>query len=167
MNRIKLSFLAAFAALHLSGPALAQEHSQPIPAPQQKPATAGDLQISAAWARAMLPGQKAGGGYLTITNAGTAEDRLVAASSPAAPKVEIHEMKVVGDVMVMRPLAGLVIPAGATVELKPGGLHVMFMQVPQGFAAGGTVPLTLQFEKAGQVELQLPVRGAGEDHSGH
>lgn len=166
MTRIALNLVAALTALHLAGTAQAQQHAQP--AAQEQPVTVGELRISSAWARAMLPGQKAGGGYLTITNAGTADDRLVSAASPAAAKVEIHEMKVVDDVMVMRPVAGLVIPAGAAVELEPGGLHVMFMQVPKGFAAGETVPLTVQFEKAGAVELQLPVlAGAGEDHSGH
>ena len=129
---------------------------------------AGDLAISAAWARAMLPGQPAGGGYLTITNGGAAADKLVGAESPAAGKVEIHTMSVVNDVMTMRPVEdGLEIPAGATVELKPGGFHVMFMQVSEPFKEGATVPVTLVFEKAGRVEVPFPVRaasGGGHQH---
>ena len=132
--------------------------------------TAGDLEIGSAWARAMLAGQKAAGAYLTVANKGGAADRLVGASSPLAGKVEIHTMEVVNDVMTMRPVeGGLEIPAGGTVELKPGGYHVMFMDVATPFAEGDTVPVTLRFEHQGDVELSLPVRmvkGAGHDH-GH
>lgn len=131
--------------------------------------TAGDLEISSAWARAMLPGQPAGGGYLSIANKGKEADRLLAVSSPAAGKAEVHEMKVVNDVMVMRPVEGaLEIPAGSTVELKPGDYHLMFMQVAKPFAEGDEVKVTLEFEKAGKVDVSLPVRAAsGEDHSNH
>lgn len=132
--------------------------------------TAGDLTIAGGWARAMLPGQPAGGGYLTIANKGQAADKLVAASSPSAGKVEIHTMEIVNDVMVMRPVdGGLEIPAGATVELKPGGLHVMFMAVKEPFKEGGTVPVTLEFEKAGKVEVTLPVQAkqGADEHAGH
>lgn len=132
--------------------------------------TAGDIEIASAWARAMLAGQKAAGAYLTVTNKGGAADRLLGGSSPAAGKVEVHTMEVVDDVMTMRPVeGGLEIPAGGTVELKPGSYHVMFMDVAKPFAEGDTVPVTLRFEKAGDVELSLPVRvvtGAGHDH-GH
>jgi uncharacterized protein YcnI/copper(I)-binding protein len=132
--------------------------------------TAGDLTISDAWARAMLPGQPAGGGYLIITNKGKAADKLVSVASPGAGKVEVHTMEVVNDVMVMRPVeGGLDIPAGATVELKPGGLHVMFMAVKEPFKEGGSVPVTLEFEKAGKVEVVLPVQAkqGADEHTGH
>jgi copper(I)-binding protein len=118
----------------------------------------------------MLPGQPAGGGYMTIANKGSAPDRLVSISSPAAGKAEIHSMEVKDGVMVMRPVAGgLDIPAGGAVELKPGGLHLMFLEVVERFEEGGSVPLTLEFEKAGKVELTLPVKTAagGGDHSNH
>jgi copper(I)-binding protein len=129
----------------------------------------GDLEITAAWARAMLPGQPAGGGYFSVTNTGAEADRLVAASSPTSGKVEIHEMKVENDVMTMRPVeGGLEIAPGATVELKPGGFHLMFMQVAEPFQEGATVPVTLEFEKAGMVDLDFPVKlDAGGDHSTH
>ncbi len=139
--------------------------------------TAGDLEIGAAWARAMLAGQKAAGAYLTVTNRGAEADRLIGGASPKAAKVEVHTMEVVNDVMTMRPVeGGLEIPAGGTVELKPGSFHVMFMGVATPFAEGETVPVTLKFERAGEVELSLPVRamtGAGghgheQDHGqGH
>jgi uncharacterized protein YcnI/copper(I)-binding protein len=130
---------------------------------------AGDLEISGYWAKVMLPGQPAGGGYLKIANKGTAADRLVSVSSPAAAMTEIHTMEIVNDVMNMRPVEGAVeIAPGATVELKPGGMHLMFMQVKEPFEEGTTVPVTLEFEKAGKVELALPARkAAGDDHSQH
>ena len=125
----------------------------------------GDLEISSAWARAMLPNQPAGGGYLIIANRGSEADRLVGGSSPVATKVEIHSMEVVNDVMTMRPVdGGLEIPAGGTVELKPGGLHVMFMGVATPFKDGDAVPVTLEFEKAGSVEITFPVRKAEGGH---
>lgn len=129
-------------------------------------AVAGDLMISAGWARAMLPGQPTGGAYLTITNKGTDADRLLGATSPAAGKVQIHSMEMTGDVMVMRPVeGGIEIPAGATVEFKPGGMHIMFIAVSQPFRVGGTIPLTLEFAKAGKVQVMLPVAAAqGGDH---
>jgi copper(I)-binding protein len=118
----------------------------------------GNLIIAAPYVRAMVPGAPVGGGYMTITNTGNADDRLVAASSPRAATVQIHEMKMDNDVMIMRELAdGLVIPAGKTVELKPGGYHVMFMKVAEPFLQGQTVRATLRFEKAGSVDIDFPV----------
>ncbi|WP_258045595.1 copper chaperone PCu(A)C [Mesorhizobium sp. NBSH29] len=120
--------------------------------------TAGDLSVSHGWARAMLPGQPAGGAYLIISNTGKDADRLTGVMSPSAGKVEIHSMEMTNDVMVMRPiLGGLEIPAGGTVELKPGGMHIMFMAVTSPFKTGDTVRMTLEFEKAGKVEVTLPV----------
>ena len=131
-------------------------------ATQPPPVVAGDLEITAYRAKAMLPGQPVGGGYLSIANKGSAPDRLLAVSSPSAHMVEIHVMEVVNDVMTMRPVTGgLEIPAGATVELKPGGTHLMFMMVAEPFKEGGEVPVTLEFEKAGKVDLKLPVTGPG------
>ncbi len=127
----------------------------------------GNLTISAPYVRAMVPGAPVGGGYVIITNAGDTDDRLVAASSPRAAKVQIHEMKMDNDVMIMRELPkGLPIPAGKTVELKPGGYHVMFMQVAEPFLQGQTVKTTLKFEKAGSVEVDFPVRSMAADTPG-
>ncbi len=135
----------------------------------QSASTIGQLEVSGGWARAMLPGQPTGGGYLTIVNRGSDADRLVGVASPAAGKVEIHSMTMENDVMVMRPLAdGLEIPAGATVTLEPRGLHLMFMDVREPFQAGGSVPVTLDFAKAGRLELSLPVQtSAAGGHDAH
>ncbi len=135
--------------------------------------TAGDLVIGGGFTRATLPNAPVGGGYVTITNNGTAADRLISAASPVAGVAQIHEMKMEGDLMKMNELPeGVEIPAGATVTLKPGGLHIMLMQLQQPLVEGTTVPLTLTFEKAGSVEVELSVespaaKGPAEDHSGH
>jgi copper(I)-binding protein len=141
--------------------------------------TVGDIEIGSIWTRAMLPGQPVGGGYFTITNNGKSADRLVSISSPDAGSAEIHSMVMKDNVMVMRPVeGGLEIPAGETVELKPGHFHLMFMDVKKPFRKGDTVPVTLEFEKAGKVETKMPVEapnakgapGAMEhsmDHMGH
>lgn len=122
----------------------------------------GDLTLTAGWLRAMLPGQPAGGGYVTITNGGSAPDRLIAVSTPAAGKSEIHMMEMKNDVMVMRPVeGGLEIPAGGTVELKPGGFHLMFIDLKEPIVEGTTVPVTVTFAKAGTVELNLPAMPIG------
>ncbi|TCR82163.1 copper chaperone PCu(A)C [Rhizobium sp. BK376] len=121
-------------------------------------AKAGDLDISGAYVRAMLPGQPVGGGYLVIHNSGGSNDTLVSVKSAGAGKVELHEMKMENNIMKMRELKdGVAVPAGATVELSPNGLHMMFKQVKAPFKQGGTVPVTLTFEKAGSVDLILPV----------
>ncbi len=158
MRIFKATLLAAsLAVAGLSGPSFASDTGMGH-AMKSEPVNAGDLDISGGWVRSMLPGQKVAGGFIVITNNGDADDRLVSVSTPAAPKSEIHEMAVVDDIMKRRALPdGLVIPAGETVELKPGGFHLMFMAVPEPFAAGDTVQVTLVFEKAGQVEMMLPV----------
>lgn len=122
----------------------------------------GDLDVTGAFTKAMLPGQPVGGGYFTVKNNGKADDMLVSVSSPVAGTVELHEMAMQGQVMRMRKLdGGIAIPAGKTVELTPGGLHLMFMKVKEPFKEGGTVPVTLTFEKAGSVDITLPVEAAG------
>ena len=122
----------------------------------------GALEIAHPWTRATAPTAKAGGGFLVITNKGTTPDRLVAAESDAAQKVEIHEMKMDGSVMRMRELEkGLEIPPGGSVMLKPGGYHIMFMELKAPFAKGAKVPVTLVFEKAGKVDVQFAVQDMG------
>jgi periplasmic copper chaperone A len=123
---------------------------------------AGPLTLAQPWSRATPGGAKVGGGYLTITNAGPAPDRLVGGSFPLASKVEVHEMRVDGDVMRMKPVeGGLEIGPGATVELKPGGFHLMFMDLKEPLKEGQTIKGTLVFEKAGSVAVEYAVRGMG------
>lgn len=133
----------------------------------------GDVTVAAPWSRATPGGAKVAGGYLKITNNGSAPERLVSATASAAGRVEIHEMSMVSGVMRMRPLNdGLTIKPGETVELKPGGLHVMFMDIKQQFKQGDAIKATLQFEKAGKLDVVFNVgavaaSGGGDDHSGH
>ena len=122
----------------------------------------GAIGIGQPWTRATPPTAEAGGGYLVLTNSGTTPDRLIAVKSPAADKVEIHEMKMDGNIMRMREVEkGIEIPPGATVELKPGGFHVMFMGLRAPFAKDAKVPLTLVFEKAGSIDVDLMVQAMG------
>ena len=134
----------------------------------------GALKLDTPWTRATPPAAKVGGGYVAITNTGSEPDRFVAAAADFAGRVEIHEMKMDGGVMVMRPLAdGIEIKPGETVELKPGGFHIMFMMLKEPLVEGETRKVKLMFEKAGEIELDFPVAPvgskmpAGMDHSGH
>jgi copper(I)-binding protein len=124
--------------------------------------TAGNLTIEQPFSRATPGGAKVGGGYMTIVNKGTSADKLVAAASPAAERVEIHEMSMQGSVMKMQELPnGLPIDAGKTVSLAPGGYHLMMMGLKAPLKQGDKVPVTLTFEKAGKVDVMLDVRGVG------
>ncbi len=126
----------------------------------------GPLVISHGFARATLPHAPVGGGFFTVQNTGSIDDRLIGAAAAVAGRTEVHEMSMDGSVMKMRALKdGLPIPAGQTVELKPGGYHVMFMDLKAPLKEGDTVNVTLTFEKAGMVVVPLvvgaPNAGAG------
>jgi copper(I)-binding protein len=143
--------------------------------PSTREIVKGDLVIAAPWSRATPQGAAVAGGYLTITNKGTAPDRLLSFSTDLADQPEVHEMKEEGGVMKMRPLkAGLAIPPGATVRLEPGGYHLMLLKLKKPLVEGQRFKATLMFEKAGPVELEFEVRaiGAGQHkgkggHHGH
>jgi copper(I)-binding protein len=123
---------------------------------------AGDLVISQAWTRATPKGAKIGGGYLTIENKGTAPDTLIGGSADVAGSVQIHEMSMDGGVMKMRPLdKGIAIEPGKTVKLAPGGYHLMMMDLKSPLKQGDKLPITLEFEKAGKVQVSLDVEGVG------
>ena len=130
----------------------------------------GNLEIVHPVARATLANAPVSGGYMTIRNSGDQPDILVGASVGFAGKVEIHEMKMDGDVMKMRELeSGLEIPAGGEVVLMPGGYHVMFMQLQEQLVMGEKRPGTLQFKNAGELSIEFNVEeikpGAAMDHS--
>ena len=130
------------------------------------------MQIEKPWARATAPGAKVAGGYMVIRNAGAAVDRLVSASSPAAAKVELHVHINDNGVMKMREVPGYDVPAKGTFELKPGGAHLMFMDIKRPFKEGEKLPVKLRFEKAGEVSAEFHVgrigdRAAPIDHSKH
>jgi copper(I)-binding protein len=119
------------------------------------------VHVNDAWARATLGGAKTAAGYFTIVNHSDKAERLLSASSPAAGRVEIHEMAMVGSVMQMRPLPkGIDVKGKETVELKPGGYHLMFLDLKGPFAAGTKVPVTLKFEREGEVKVEIEVRDA-------
>ena len=115
--------------------------------------------VDGAWARASVQGQKASGAFMRLT--APEATRLVRIESPVAGVAEVHEMKMEGDVMKMRALPGLDLPAGKAVELKPGGYHVMLMDLKAPLVKGANVPLTLVFQDAkgieSQQQVQLPV----------
>lgn len=122
-------------------------------------AAASAPRIEAGWVRATQPGAQAGAAYLNVTNTGKMPDRLLGGSAPGVKRVEIHEMSVTGGVMRMRHLAeGLPIPAGGTATLKPGGYHIMLIGLASPLKAGASLPLTLRFEKAGTVTVNLPIK---------
>lgn len=120
------------------------------------------IQIEQPFSRATPGGAKVGGGYMTIVNKGSATDKLIAASTSASERVEIHEMKMENGVMKMNEVpGGLSIEGGKSVSLAPGGYHLMFMGLKAPLKEGTKVPVTLTFEKAGKVDVQLDVRGIG------
>ena len=120
-------------------------------------AFAQNVTVTDAWARATVQGQKATGAFMKITAKDNA--KLVSASSPVAGVVEIHEMKMEKDVMKMAALpSGLELPAGKTVELKPGGYHVMLMDLKAPLAKDTTVPLTLTLQDAKGAKSNVELR---------
>ena len=126
------------------------------------PIKVGSLQIEAPWLRATPGGAKVAAGYLRITNTGSEPDRLTGASMPLAARGEVHEMTMQNGVMQMRGLAqGLTIEPGKSVELKPGGFHLMFLDLKGPLKEGAKVDVTLTFEKAGSVTVPFPVQGLG------
>ena len=139
-------------------------------------ATIGALSVEGAWTRATAEGAKVAAGYLTIRNTGATADTLVAVETAVAGRGEIHDMTMTDGVMRMRRLAdGIEIPAGGAVELKPGGLHLMFLDLKERLVEGGRVTVKLTFKSGAAGEVTLPVRalgagsgsGAGNDHHKH
>jgi hypothetical protein len=128
---------------------------------------AGPLVIEAPWARATPAGARVAGGYLKITNTGQQPDRLIGGSLPAATGVEVHEMSMSNGIMKMRKLDGLEIKPGKSVELKPGGYHLMFTGLREGLKEKQTIKGTLVFEKAGSVEVEYRVAPIGAQSGGH
>jgi len=134
---------------------------------QAEDVTVGGLKISAPWARATPKGASVGGGYMKITNTGTAPDRLVGGSTDISGSFEVHEMKMEGDVMKMRPVAGgLEIKPGQTVTFDPSGYHVMFVDLKEQLVQGERFKATLEFAKAGKVDVDFTIEGIGAQTGG-
>lgn len=153
---VRSRFLALLILLLAAAPAAAQDYKL------------GALEIGHPWARATPPTAPTGGGYLSVKNTGTAPDRLMSVSSPAAKTIQVHEMKMEGSVMRMREIDGpLEIKPGETVTLAPGGMHLMMMGLKAPLKQGEKVPLTLVFEKAGKIDVDLSVVAMGATPGHH
>jgi periplasmic copper chaperone A len=152
MKSTLLKALLITAGVALSSTVLAQGVSKIV--------TTNAIKIEDAYTRATVPGQQVAGGFMKIENKGAA-DQLISASSPVAGEVQLHEMAMDGNVMKMRQVKDIAVPAGGAVELKPGGLHLMFMNIKAPLTAGETVPVKLKFAKAGEVEVKMPVNAMG------
>lgn len=150
---LRRSLLAAAAAL-AARPAAAHSY------------TAGDIRIGHPWTRAAGANGN-GAGFMRLTNGGAQPDRLLSAASPIARTVELHTMVRDGEVMRMRPVQDIPIAPGQTVELRPGGFHVMLIGLNAPMQQGGRVPLTLRFERGGEVQVELAVEAAGARAGGH
>ena len=150
MSQFRQSLLAMSILAATAGMALAQTY------------TVGSLKIEQPWTRATPGGAKVGGGYLTITNTGTTPDRLVGGSLAQAGRFEMHEMKMDGGTMQMREVkGGLEIGPGQKVEFKPGGYHIMFMDLRAPFKQGDKLKAQLRFENAGTVDVEFKVESIG------
>ena len=121
-------------------------------------ASSATIQVSKAWARPEPQGGN-GAGYAVISNSGPKADKLTAATSPVAARIEIHESMIMSGQAMMHPRpGGLAIPAGGAASLKPGGFHLMMMGLKRPLKAGEQIPVTLMFKKAGKVEVRFAVR---------
>lgn len=129
---------------------------------------ATNVSVTDVWARATVPGQPVSGAYMKIQ--ADADARLISASSPLIPQVEVHEMKMDGDVMRMREVQAVDLPKGKTVSLQPGGFHIMLMNLKKPIAAGEIIPLTLVIESGGKrqnVDVKAEARAAGSSAMPH
>ena len=154
MIKNQTGWLFSIALMALAGSIQAQE------------AKVGSIKIENAYVRATAPGQPAAGAFMKIENSGTA-DQLVSASSPAAGEVQLHQMSMEGNVMKMGQVKDIAVPAKGSVDLKPGGYHIMLMNIKAPLRAGETVPVKLKFAKAGEVEVKLPVNAVGSGMNMH
>jgi periplasmic copper chaperone A len=128
------------------------------------------VQVENAWIRPTAPGAKVAAGYMTLRNASAGADRLVSATTAAAEKVETHVTMKDGDILRMREVKGYEIPAKGSFELKPGGAHLMLVNIKAPMVQGQKVQATLRFEKSGEQKVEFTVRQpapAGHDHKGH
>lgn len=160
---IRSSFTRSLAAAAFMALASASLHAQ----------AQANVSVKDAWVRATVPQQKASGAFMQLQ--ATRDSKLVSVSSPLTPNVELHEMAMQGDVMRMRQVTTLDLPAGKLVELKPGGYHLMLLNLKAQMKEGDAVPFTLVFEgkdgKRETVEIKAPVRALGATakpaHAGH
>jgi periplasmic copper chaperone A len=168
MKRASSMLAAAMAVLLAAGWSAPAGAASPGPV-KDGAAAASVPTVEGAWVRSAVAGQQGTGAFMKLT--ARQATQLVAASTPVAGTAEVHEMKMDGEVMRMRRVARLDLPAGKTVELKPGGYHLMLLDLKQPLKTGSTVPLTLVFRDAGgaesRLELKVPVAMKGPDSKAH
>ena len=158
MIRLK-ALAAALGVLAILGTAVpAQAHEEKT----------GDITIVHPWSRPAAQGQN-GVIYLGIKNQGAADDRLIAVDTPLAKKIELHRSTMEEGIHRMEQVESIVVPAGGTVELAPGGLHIMLIGLKFMLMAEETIPVTFTFERSGAITtgVAVEVRGGGDDHTGH
>ena len=124
----------------------------------------GNITIDGAYTRATVQGQKVAGGFMTISSVGIA-DQLISGASPIADEIQLHTMSMDGNVMKMRQVNSIEVPSNSSVELKPGGLHLMFIGIKSPLIGGAAVPVKLKFAKAGEVEIKLSVNAMATETS--
>ena len=134
--------------------------------------TLGDLAVHKPWARASIGQAQAGAAYVTVMNKGSLPDRLIAVEGEVANRVELHTHMMEDGIMKMRPVKAIEVAPGEPAVLKPGGLHIMLLGLKAPLVKGQSFPLTLVFEKAGRVEIEVPIGEATAmehhlDHKGH
>ena len=127
----------------------------------------GEIQVRHPWSRATPPGAKVGAGYLEIRNSGKQADRLVSASTPVAKRVELHVTEHAGEVAKMRQLRAFEVPARERLSLEPGGAHLMLVDLVQPLKKGERFSMTLNFERAGALEVQFEVQEMGARRPHH
>lgn len=137
---------------------IAALHTGPLQAAETR---VGDMVVAEPWARASAGAGRTGAVYLTLHNKGGRGDRLMGVSTPVAKRAALHGHRMQGDMMRMYRAGPLALPAGGTVALRPGGLHVMLMGLTRRLEKGATFAMTLSFEKAGTVEVRVPIHGLG------
>lgn len=149
LQALKRSVVTIAAMLAFVGISAAQE------------AKLGEIRLTGAWSRPSTAEVPRSAVYLKLENHGAQADRLVAASSPAAARVELHESFTEGGMMHMRKIEGIDVPPHGAAELKPGGLHIMLLAVKSPLQAGKAIPVTLRFQKGGEVTLTVPIKHGG------
>lgn len=142
MNRLSI-FLLVMSAFAAS--TFAHEYAQ------------GDIRIIKPWSRPLPAVSTNGAAYMTLMNKGDAPDRLASISTPAAMKAELHDHTMEGGVMKMRRIEAVEIVPGESSVLQPGGLHIMLIGLEEPLVDGGSFPLTLEFERAGSVEVEVMI----------
>ncbi len=160
MALLKATIAALAAFITFAGPSIAHDF------------TTGDIEIGHPWSRPTPPAARVAGGYVTLTNAGSQPDRLIEVTSPIANRAEIHRSMVENGVASMRPLEGVTIEPGATVDFEAERLHFMFIEPDRQLRGGDRFPATFVFEKAVRVDVEFMVQmrasaPAAEEHSGH